>query len=94
VEFNKITVVEMEMVEMFKGKYGHHSLDEFGNANYQGSLTSIMFDYWRSFLAVKCLVEERFHHDIQEAFNEYQKWHKEGRVKPLTAYFKLENFFS
>jgi len=43
-------------VEMFKEDYGEHSLDEFGSHSYQGSLTSIMFDYWRSYLSVKYLI--------------------------------------
>ncbi|WP_117161005.1 hypothetical protein [Paraliobacillus sp. X-1268] len=79
VEFNEITNVELELVRMFKEKYGNHSLDAFGIASYQGSLTSIMFDYWRSFLAVKFLVEERSNNDIQQVFKEYHNWHNEGR---------------
>lgn len=93
-EFNEITNIELEMVEMFKDKYGNHSLDDFGNASYQGSLTSIMFDYWRSFLAVKFLVEERANNDIKQIFREYHKWHYEGRKKPLIEYFELETIFN
>ena|SRR5699024_3090400 len=58
-DFKEITEVEEELVEMFKEDYGQHSLDEFGSHSYQGSLTSIMFDYWRSYLSVKYLIEER-----------------------------------
>lgn len=93
-EFHEITNVELEMYEMFKSKYGNHSLDEFGNSSYQGSLTSIMFDYWRSFLAVKNLVEEKADNDIRSIFNEYHKWHNQGRNKPLIEYFGLEDLFS
>jgi hypothetical protein len=92
-EFNKITNVELEMVKMFKDKYGNHSLDEFGKASYQGSLTSIMFDYWRSFLAVKHLVEEKAKNDIRHIFKKYHSWHNEGRNVPLMEYFELETLF-
>lgn len=93
-EFNEISKVELEMIEIFKDKYGNHSLDEFGKASYQGSLTSIMFDYWRSFLAVKYLVEVYANNDVKKVFDEYQKWDKGGRKLPLTKYFKLDSLFN
>lgn len=93
VEFNEIANVESTMVEMFKDKYGNHSLDEFGVSSYQGSLTSIMFDYWRSFLAIKYLVEEMANHDIKQVFDEYHKWHNDGRKKTLLEHFGLETLF-
>lgn len=92
-EFDQITTIEMKLISLFKNKYGKHSLDEFGNASYQGSLTSIMYDYWRSFLAVKYLVEEKFNQDIQQVFNEYHNWDNKGRNKPLIAYFQMETLF-
>ncbi|WP_102027775.1 hypothetical protein [Salirhabdus sp. Marseille-P4669] len=91
-EFNEIANVEIELVDLFKDKYGSHSLDDFGNASYQGSLTSIMFDYWRSFLTVKYLVEEKAY-DIGHIFKEYHIWHNEGRKKSLTEFFEVETLF-
>ncbi|ASK63969.1 hypothetical protein CFK37_18300 [Virgibacillus phasianinus] len=93
VEFKEITEVESELVKMFNEDYGNHSLDVFGSGSYQGSLTSIMFDYWRSFLSIKYLVEVRANHDIKQVFKDYHKWDKEGRVVPLTAYFELNTWF-
>lgn len=93
-EFSDIANIEQQLVAIFKGKYGNHSLDQFGNASYQGSLTSIMFDYWRSFLAIKYLVEEKANNDIKHIFNEYHNWHNEGRKKPLMEYFELETLFN
>lgn len=89
-EFDDITAVERELVEAFTPQYGGRSIDEFGSSSYQGSLSSIMFDYWRSFLAVMYLVEQRFDHDIQAVFAEYRKWHEAGRKVSLTAYFGLD----
>lgn len=93
-EFNEITNIELELVAMFQEEYGNLSLDKFGTSSYEGSLTSIMFDYWRSFLAVKHLVEERANDDITLVFRAYHKWHNEGRVKPLMEYFDACSLFN
>lgn len=88
-EFNDITLVEAELVEVFQERYGQHPLDDFGSQSYSGSLSSIMFDYWRSYLAVKELVEVRANHDVMQIFDEYRKWDNEGRAVPLTEYFDI-----
>ncbi|ATP42434.1 hypothetical protein CSE16_11230 [Solibacillus sp. R5-41] len=93
-EFNEITNIELDLIAMFQDEYGNHSLDEFGTSSYEGSLTSIMFDYWRSFHAVKHLVEERANNDITIIFREYHKWHNEGREKPLIEHFGLGSLFN
>ena len=93
VAFNKIANVESELVKMFKNTYGHHSIDAFGEASYHGNLTSIMFDYWRSFLAVKYLVEEQANYDVKRVFKSYQEWHRNGREKPLSVYFGIQSLF-
>ncbi|QDP41541.1 collagenase [Radiobacillus deserti] len=93
-DFNGITDVETELVDMFKGEYGNHSLDEFGSKSYLGSLTSIMFDYWRSFLTVKYLVEIKANNDVKQVFREYQKWDEKGRTVPLTKYFEVDRLFN
>lgn len=86
-EFNEITAIESELVKVFTEDYGMRSLDEFGSASYLGSLSSIMFDYWRSFLVVKELVEDQFDNDIQAVFEQYKRWHGDGRKMPLTVFF-------
>ena len=94
IEFKEISIIEFELVKIFKDKYGVHSLDTFGSSSsYQGSLTNIMFDYWRSFLSIKYLVEERANHKFLQVFNEYHKWHSNGRKEPLVEYFNVEALF-
>ena len=88
-EFNEITNAEIQLFEAFKDKYGKHSLEDFGSGSYQGSLSSIMFDYWRSYLSVKYLVEVRANNNVKEVFDTYHKWDREGRKVPLTEYFEL-----
>lgn len=92
-EFTSISNVEEELVDMFKAKYGDHSLEAFGSASYQGSLTSIMFDYWRSFLAIKYLVEEKANHDMKQVFRDYHRWHEEGRKVTLLEHFGIQHLF-
>ncbi|CEG23415.1 hypothetical protein BN1080_02391 [Planococcus massiliensis] len=88
-EFDEITAIESELVKVFTEDYGGRSLDDFGSASYLGSLSSIMFDYWRSFLAVKELIEGRFNNDIQAVFEQYRQWHEGGWKIPLTAFFGI-----
>ncbi|MCG3086560.1 hypothetical protein [Sporosarcina cyprini] len=84
--FNEVTKVEDDLVKAHQVKYGGHSLDDFGSGTYEGSIPSIMFDYWRSFLKVKDIVE--FHHgDVQQVFRLYHEWHETGRNQSLSAYF-------
>lgn len=94
-EFNKITTIETMLVEHFKKKYRHHSLDDFGRSgSYENNLTRILFDYWRSYLSVNFLVEEWANNDMKKVFRKYHDWHNEGRKMPLTKYFGVEDLFS
>ena len=52
-----------------------------------------MFDYWRSYLAVKYLVEVLANNDLKLVFDEYHKWDKEGRKVTLEEYFELSTLF-
>ncbi|WP_073023863.1 hypothetical protein [Lutispora thermophila] len=92
-EFNEITDIERELFEAFKDEYGNHSLKDFGSCSYQGTLSSTMFDYWRSYLAVKFLVEVHANNDIKLVFHEYHKWFKEGKKVTLTEYFDINSLF-
>ena len=89
-EFQTIAAIEQELVNVFTEAYGNRSLDEFGSNSYTASLSSIMFDYWRSFLSIKYLVEDRYENNIQVVFEEYHKWDREGRMLSLTEHFGLD----
>lgn len=89
-EFEEISAIEKELVSIFAETYGNRSLDEFGSNSYTASLSSIMFDYWRSFLSVKYLVEEHYDNNIKAVFREYHKWDREGRMCSLSEYFELD----
>ncbi|WP_444684601.1 hypothetical protein [Alkalicoccus luteus] len=87
-ELQKITEVETELVSQFQEQYGTHSLNTFGQESYSGTLTSIMFDYWRSFLTGKELVE-RSDDDILTIFKAYQHWYNHEKTISLTDYFEI-----
>jgi len=89
-DFDEISNVENQLVEVFYDKYGNHSLDEFGSDSHKESLTSVMYDHWRSFLTVKFLVEIRAQGDVNAIFKRYHLWHNEGRTVPLTKYFEVD----
>ncbi|MGE7366850.1 hypothetical protein ACQKKE_09440 [Desemzia incerta] len=90
--FDEISTIERALVTTFADKYGKHSLSEFGSKSYEGNLTSIMYDYWRSYLAVKELVD-RENGDISAVFQHYHKWYNEGKKGSLLHYFNLEDYF-
>jgi len=89
-EFETISAIEKELVNVFTEAYGDRPLDVFGSNSYTASLSSIMFDYWRSFRSIKYLVEERYENNIKAVFEEYHKWDREGRMVSLTEHFGLD----
>lgn len=92
-EFERISDIEYKLIGLFKDKYGDHTLEVFGSSSYGGSLTSIMYDYWRSGFTVKYLVEKKFQNDEMKVFEEYHKWDREGRKVTLLKYFGVEELF-
>ncbi|MGD7045952.1 hypothetical protein [Jeotgalibacillus proteolyticus] len=86
--FKKITEIEGKLAEAFSSQYAHRSLDDFGSESYQSSLSSIMFDYWRSYLTVFSLVQ-REGGDEQKMFSLYHEWDRTGRRMSLTKYFSI-----
>ena len=90
-EFMDISNIEYKLINIFKDKYGNHSLEDFGSSSYEGSLTSIMYDYWRSGFTVRYLVEKKFDNNVWKVFEQYHKWDKEGRKVTLLEYFDVAN---
>lgn len=86
-QFEEITFIEQQLVNTFTQDYGHNDLDNFGSMSYLGSLSSVMFDYWRSYLKVKYLVD-KLDGDIRGVFKLYKKWHEQGRIISLVQYFE------
>ncbi len=91
--FEEISSVELAAVNYYKAQFGNTSIDEFGTSTYEKPITNIMFEYKRSFLTIKFLVEERAGGDPLVLFSEYHNWHDQGRKKPLADYFQVNHLF-
>lgn len=87
-QFEEEAAVNAALVARLQGRYGNHSLEDFGAATYAGDYASIFFEYWRSFLAVQEIVE-RFDGDVMAVFREYHRWHHEGNGMALREWFRL-----
>lgn len=86
-EFDEEERADRLLVECLTPRYGGHSLEQFGAATYEGDYASIFFEYWRSFLAVKELVE-RFG-SVNAVFDRFRQWTQQGGDTTLEAWFKL-----
>ena len=88
-EFETETRVNQQLVDLLKERYGNHSLEQFGKSTYEGDYASIFFEYWRSFLAVKQIVED-YKGDIKAVFASYHKWNEECNGQTLLEWFDVE----
>ncbi|MER2171462.1 MAG: hypothetical protein ABS938_12615 [Psychrobacillus psychrodurans] len=91
--FEAITKVETAIVGYFNNQYGSRSIDEFGTDSYTNELSSILFDYCRSFLTIKYLVEEQANNNPMEVFKQYNEWCKGESQESLSTYFKVDSLF-
>lgn len=77
------------IVSLLEGRYGAHSLEEFGASTYDGDYASIFFEYWRSFLAVNAIVQ-RHCGDVRSVFESYHEWNRSNSGMTLLKWFGLE----
>lgn len=89
-EFAAEKRVNRWLVEHLTPKYGGRSLEQFGSDTYKGDFASIFFEYWRSFLAVKGLVD-RHDGDVEAVFARYWQWAERGSGQTLSQWFGLED---
>lgn len=57
-EFAAEKWANQQLVNLFEQHYGWHSLNDFGQATYEGDYASIFYEYWRSFLLVDQLIDQ------------------------------------
>lgn len=88
-EFHAEAKVNQQLVDLLKERYGKHSLEQFGEATYEGDYASIFFEYWRSFLAVKQIVED-YNGDVRAVFESYHKWADNNNGQTLVEWFDVE----
>lgn len=80
----------LTLVELLKNKYGAHSLEDFGAATYEGDYASIFFEYWRSYLTVRQIVENH-HGSVQAVFESYHCWAATKNHTTLLDWFGVKN---
>lgn len=88
-EFDAEAEINRLLVELLDEGYGNHSLEEFGAATYEGDYASIFFEYWRSFLAVKKIIDSHGG-NIHTVFQSYHRWIREQTGQNLAQWFGLE----
>lgn len=87
-EFEQEAFYNQQLVNLLKEKYGTHSLEKFGQATYEGDYASIFFEYWRSFLAVKKVIED-YNGNIRKVFHSYHEWHEKNNGQTLVEWFQV-----
>lgn len=75
------------LVELLEGRYGGHSLEDFGASAYEGDYAGIFFEYWRSFLAADELV--RRYGSVKEVLRSYRKWAEAPGGRTLEGWFGI-----
>lgn len=88
-EFDEEWKVNWLLVDLFREKYGNHSLEEFGAATYCGDYAGIFYEYWRSFLAVDQIIQAHGG-NILAVFREYRRWYSKGNGCTLSEWFQVK----
>ena len=74
-EFAQEAMINALLVQLLQKRYGARPLDDFGQATYSEDYGGIFFAYWRSFLAVKQLVDTHGG-DVHAVFAQYHTWYR------------------
>ena len=88
--FNQEVEVHSRLLELFEDKYGERSVEDFGSDSYNDSMSGIMFNYWKSFITVKYVVEELYDGDIQKVFKIHNDWHENYREQTFSEYLGID----
>lgn len=87
-QFAEESRINALLVKQFRERNGSHSLENFSADTYTEDYASIFFEYWRSFLAVKQIVDQ-FCGDVMAVFREYHRWYREENEEPLVRWFQI-----
>ncbi|MCM1235465.1 MAG: hypothetical protein NC489_35645 [Ruminococcus flavefaciens] len=88
-EFEAQAEADQLLVDLLEPQYGGRSLDQFGTETYQQDFAGIFFDYRRSFLAIRCLVDEH-DGDALAVLRSCCRWYDSPRNQTLAQWFRLE----
>ncbi|WP_440894824.1 hypothetical protein ACS127_09610 [Amphibacillus sp. Q70] len=88
-EMEEITKIERTIAKQLNEKYGNHSVFDFGEETYEGSIDSIMFDYFRSYLIIKFIVEQFFSGDELDLLKKYNDYFPNRKSINFESYFNI-----
>ena len=88
-EFDEEARINALLVAHYSAHNRVHSLEDFSVSTYKGNYSDIFFAYWRSFLAVKKIIDA-YNGDIHTVFVSYHEWFYSGCSIPLSQWFRLE----
>lgn len=88
-EFEAESQINQLLVEILTDRYGGHSLEEFGESTYKGDYAIIFFEYWRSFLTVKQLIDQN-NGSIHAVLGSYHEWNHASTGQTLAQWFGIE----
>lgn len=86
-EFERAVYIQQLLVSHWEERNGKTSIESFDASTYLDSYDAIFYHYWRSFLAVKLLIEQH-NGDIMAVFRKYQLWYQKGHPIPLLDWFQ------
>ena len=87
-EFQEEVRINALLTSLYEGKHGIMSPEAFSAASYQGPLGSVFYLYWKSFLTVHTLVQQKSG-DVTAVFREYHRWFQEAPEMPLLQWFRM-----
>lgn len=88
-QFIREIEMNQKLVDLYKENHSISSLEDFGKSTYNNDITSIFFEYWRSFLAIYQIINS-FDEDIMKVFESYHKWNRSNTSQTLLEWFNLE----
>lgn len=87
-EFHEEAKINALLVDQFRKAHGTHPLENFGLSTYQNDYASIFFEYWRSFLAVRKIVDCHGG-NIHAVFRSYHQWYQQKSSLTLEQWFHV-----
>ncbi|MBP2622417.1 hypothetical protein [Streptococcus oricebi] len=86
--FEQKLALERYLVDNLKDKYGRAGLESFTVETYQESIQAIFYQYWRSFVTVKDLVEQYGNNPLA-VFEVYHDWFYSEKAVHFSTYLGL-----
>lgn len=88
-EFDRAEQIQKKLVISWEHRTGTQPLKSFDASTYRNSLAAIFYEYWRSFLTVKKIVDME-QGNVMAVFEKYHDWYQEGCPVSLEEWFNVQ----